>query len=124
MHYREVNTQKTTEDEDNIFSILDDEYARKILKATSLKPMTAKELSEGYDMSRATVSRRVNTLVDRGLLTEGTRIDPEGHHASEYEANLNRITVTLADGDFEIRILRLEDPADRFTRLWNEVRNE
>lgn len=75
-------------------------------------------------MSRATVSRRVNRLVDEELLIERTRIDPDGHHASEYEANLDQITINLEDGDFEVRILRREDAADRFTRIWNEMRNE
>lgn len=110
--------------EDEVFAILDDEYARTILTATSLEPMSAKDLSEQYGMSLPTISRRVNTLLDHDLLVERTQLDPDGHHYSEYEARLDRITVKLLDGALEVEVTVQEDPADRFTRIWREIRND
>lgn len=110
--------------DEELFAILDDEYARAILTATNLEPMSANALSEACDMSLPTVSRRVNTLMNHDLLTERTHIDPDGHHYSEYEARLDRVNITLIEDRFDVRVTLREDAADRFTRIWREMRNE
>ncbi|MFC7027602.1 ArsR/SmtB family transcription factor [Halomicroarcula sp. GCM10025324] len=108
-----------------VFSVLDDEYSRAILEATRRGPKSGKELSEECEMSRATVSRRVNDLLDRGFIVERTHVDPEGHHYSEYEAVLDRVDVTLdANTGFDVRVEVEEDAADRFARIWKEMRND
>lgn len=109
-------------DPSDVFEILDDEYSRAILEATRQGPKSGKELSEECEMSRATVSRRVNDLVERGLLVEQTHIDPEGHHYSTYEAVLDRIEVRLGEDGFEVRVRRREDAPDRLARMWKEIR--
>ena len=107
-----------------MFAILDDEYARAILEATYRRRLSAKAISEECDMSISTVSRRVNRLRDLGLLVEQTHLDPDGHHYSEYEARLDRLTVELGDDGFAVRVGLHEDPADRFTRIWDTMRND
>jgi len=108
-----------------VFSVLDDEYSRAILEATRRGPKSGKELSEACEMSRATVSRRVNDLLDRGFLAEQTHVDPDGHHYSEYEAVLDRVDVRLKpETGFDIRVEVEEDAVDRFARIWTEMRND
>jgi len=108
-----------------VFSVLDDEYSRAILEATRRGPKSGKELSEECEMSRATVSRRVNDLLDCGFLAERTHIDSDGHHYSEYEAVLDRVDVRLeTETGFDIRVEVEEDAADRFARIWTEMRND
>ncbi|QKG94498.1 ArsR family transcriptional regulator [Halorubrum sp. Atlit-8R] len=107
-----------------ILEILDDDYARAILESTRRKHLSAKELSEECDMSVSTVSRRVNTLLEYDLLIERTHVDPDGHHYSEYEAQLDRVEVQLLESGFDVRIELREDAPDRFARLWNTMRNE
>lgn len=107
-----------------IFEILDDEYARAILEATRREPLSARALSEECGMSVSTVSRRVSTLLEHDLLVERTHLDPDGHHYSEYEARLDRVDVELLESGFEVRVDLREDAADRFTRIWNTMRNE
>lgn len=107
-----------------VFAILDDDYARAILEATRRRRLSAKALSEEHDMSLATVSRRVNRLLEQDLIVERTHIDPDGHHYSEYEARLDRVVVQLIETGFDVRIELREDPADRFTRLWDTMRND
>ncbi|WP_254538780.1 ArsR/SmtB family transcription factor [Halomarina litorea] len=107
-----------------ILEILDDDYARAILEATRRKQMSAKELSEVCEMSVSTVSRRVNTLLEYDLLIERTHIDPNGHHYSEYEAQLDRIDVRLLETGFDVRIELREDAPDRLARLWDTMRRE
>lgn len=111
-------------DGSSIFAILDDDYARTILEATHQKQLSAKELSEEYDMSISTVSRRVNTLVEQDLLVERTHVDSDGHHYSEFEAKLDRVEIQLLETGFDVRIDLREDAADRFTRIWDEMRND
>lgn len=107
-----------------VFAVLDDEYSRAILEAARREPMSGKELSEECDMSRATVSRRVNELVDDGFLIERTRVDLGGHHESEYEAVLDTVIVRLLEEGFDVTIELREDAVDRLTTIWKEMRKE
>lgn len=108
--------------ETEILAVLDDDYARSMLEATCRQRLSAKAISEECDMSVSTVSRRVNQLLDQNLLFERTHIDPDGHHFSEYEARLDRVDVRLLESGFDVRIELREDAADRFTRIWDEMR--
>lgn len=109
---------------EEVFAVLDDEYSRAILEATRREPMSGKELSEECDMSRATVSRRVNELVEDGFLVERTRVDIGGHHESEYEAVLDTILIRLLEQGFDVAIELREDAVDRLTTIWRELREE
>ena len=103
-----------------VFALLDDEYARAILTATSIQPMSAKTLSEDCEASLPTVYRRTERLVACDLLSEATRLADDGHHYTVYEARLDRLTVDLADGDLHLSVEErpADDMADRFTDLW------
>ena len=109
-------------DLETVAGLLDDEYARAILTATSRTPMSAKRLSEQCGASKPTIYRRIERLEEVGLLVERTRPDPDGHHYSVYAANLRRLTVELVDGEFHLRVERRdEDAADRLTSMWEEL---
>lgn len=102
-----------------IFALLDDAYARAILTRTSVEPMSAKTLSDRIGASLPTIYRRAERLVEAGLLDERTQIGEGGHHYSVFEARLDLLTVDLDDGDLAVTVdTRPEDPADRFTNLW------
>lgn len=56
-------------------------------------------------MSRPTAFRRLNTLVDLGLLETDQRIDAEeGHHYKEYRPVSDSFVVTIDDGGIEVVI--------------------
>jgi predicted transcriptional regulator len=113
------------DDETALFDLLADEYARTILVATSREAMSAKTLSERYEMSLPTVYRRVERLETFDFLVERTVIDPSGgHHHSVYEANLEHVGVMLTDDDLDVQIRLREDAADRLTRMWKTMRGE
>lgn len=107
-----------------LFALLDDEYARTILTKTSERPMSAKALSEACDASLPTVYRRLDRLTDCGLVAERTEFGDEGRHYSVYGARLERVSIEVEDGELRVSIVapELEDPADRFTRMWEGVR--
>lgn len=112
-------------DSETVLDLLGDEYARTILRATDGASKSAADLHENHDLSRPTISRRVNRLVEQRLLRERTQIDPEGgHHFHVYEAAMDRLVVRLANGEFDVRLELRGDAADRFTRLWEQMRAE
>jgi predicted transcriptional regulator len=102
-----------------VVGLLDDEYARAILTATSEEAMSVTELSDACDVSMSTAYRRVEQLSDVGLLVERTRPRPDGHHDEVYIANLDSVEISLRDGELEIDLdRRSTDMADQLTRLW------
>ncbi|SEH63188.1 Helix-turn-helix domain-containing protein [Halopenitus malekzadehii] len=107
------------EDEDAVLAVLDDEYARAILAHLTIEPMSVDELCTACEMSDATAYRRLNRLQDADLVTEQQELDPDGHHYKRYAATVEAVTVTFADGDYEVAVTRsATDPADRFTDLF------
>jgi DNA-binding transcriptional ArsR family regulator len=103
----------------DVLDVLSDEYARAILAETSVQPMSAKELGERCDASLPTIYRRIDRLKECDLLDERTRPRRDGNHYSVYAATLDRFVLELGDGEFSADLDRRdEDPADRFTRLW------
>jgi DNA-binding transcriptional ArsR family regulator len=59
----------------DLFALLDDEYARAILAATSEQATSAPALAEACDASHPTIYRRIDRLKDQNLLAE--RTEPE-----------------------------------------------
>lgn len=112
-------------DDAELLALLEDAYAREILTATSAQPMSAEQLTQHCDASDSTIYRRVDRLKDHDLLDEQTQFDPDGHHYSVYVSRLESVTVTFEDGECRIELerrhLAAEDPADRFTRMWQDL---
>lgn len=109
-----------------VVGLLDDEYARSVLTATSTEPMSATEIAAECEASVSTVYRRAERLREAGLVTERDRMRSDGHHDTVYLATLDRLSISLGDGTLDLEIQcttpdREEDPADRLTRLWEEL---
>ena len=100
---------------DAVTQLLGDDCARTILRHTVSEPMTAAQLTERCDASRATVYRRLDDLVERELLVEATTPDLDGHHRTAYAANLDRFVVDLDEDGFELTVRKRDRAADRFT---------
>ncbi|WP_267643960.1 ArsR/SmtB family transcription factor [Haloarchaeobius amylolyticus] len=106
-----------------VLRLLDDEYARAILTVTSREPMSAKELATAIDASPPTVYRRVEDLQAAGLLAEELQYESSGHHYRIYRAVVDRVSISFADGEYDVRIDTTEETtADRFTRLYEGLR--
>jgi predicted transcriptional regulator len=113
-----------------VLDLLSDDYARAILAATSVEPMSAKSLSERCDASLPTVYRRIEQLQEYDLIEEQTRLDLDGSHHKVYAATLSEFSLELEEGTYAAEIEREAsplapeeetDPADRFTRMWEEL---
>ncbi|WP_327050876.1 helix-turn-helix domain-containing protein [Halomicrococcus gelatinilyticus] len=107
-----------SDDVAELLELLDDEYARTILVETHEEPMAADALADACDASPSTVYRRIERLKDQRLLEAEQRLDPDGHHHEVYSACLQRATVEVTTDGFQLEVDRTEDPADRFTKLY------
>lgn len=100
---------------DDITQLLEDDCVQTILEQTLDEPMSAAELTDRCPASRATVYRRLDDLADRGLVTERTAPDADGHHRTVYAAALDRVVIDLTDDGFEVTVSKRGRAADRFT---------
>ena len=111
-------------DEEEVLALLDDEYARAILTATSAEPMSAQSLSERCDASVTTIYRRLDRLQDCDLIEEQLQPQPDGNHYKMFASRLESFSVSFEDGERRVDIERTEteeDVADRFTRMWQDL---
>lgn len=102
-------------DPETLMAVLGDEYARAILAAASREPRSVRAMSEEIGASKATVYRRVDTLLDHGFLVEYTQTNSTGAHYTVYEANLSQVRLGLADGRYEVSIRTGDDLPDGLT---------
>lgn len=112
--------------EEELLALLEDEYARAILTATSEEPMSANELSERCNASVTTIYRRIDRLLACELLEERLQPQPDGNHYRVYAATLSRFAIEFEGGERRLALERRdapyeEDAADRFTRMWREL---
>lgn len=97
---------------EDIGALFEDEYARAILRHTSAEPLAARELMDRCAASKATVYRRLNRLQEYDLLESRLEHDPDGHHHRVFAAALDEVTITVADGNFELSLVRSSDSKD------------
>lgn len=107
----------------DIATLLEDETVRTILTETSTEPMSATTLSERCGVSEPTIYRRLDDLREHDLIEERTEPDLHGgHHTKVYTPRLERVTITLADGQLESQVERRQETmADRFTELVEQI---
>ncbi|MFC4541359.1 ArsR/SmtB family transcription factor [Halosolutus amylolyticus] len=113
-----------TSNPSEVFQVLADDYARRILVAADREPMTAKDLSDACDASLATVYRRVSMLQEHDLVEERRSIGPDGSHRSEFETVLEGLHLDLSEGELTLAMETRDELADNFTSLWDDIRGE
>lgn len=99
---------------EELLDLLGDGVVRQILLLTSDTPMSADALANELDVSRPTVYRRVNSLVEYAFLRKNLETDPDGHHYRTFELALNEITFGIDDGDLKITVEVDEHLVDKF----------
>jgi DNA-binding Lrp family transcriptional regulator len=82
---------------------LGDDVSRSILACCAAAARSVGELAEQCDVSEATIYRRLNRLLDAGLLDEDTRIDATAvSGGKEYTTAVERVEVTLGDDGVDV----------------------
>jgi predicted transcriptional regulator len=108
-------------DPDDIFDLLASEDVRRILVATSVQPMSAKELATICDRSLATIYRRVEAMEEYDLLSEEITRDSDGTQYNQYRSDLNEITISVNEGDLTVNIDLEKDTVDQFAELIEDL---
>lgn len=108
-------------DPDDIFDVLASEDVRRILVATSVRPMSAKELADICDRSLATIYRRVRAMQEYNLLSEELTRDPDGTQYNEYRSDLNEIRIKVGEGSLDVDVDIERDTVDQFAELIDDL---
>ena len=105
-----------------ILTALSDDYSRQILTATVHEPLSVLELSRNYGMPITTVYRRIQELVEAGLIAavkSGRTTD--GKWYDLYRSLVRRVDVTFDGVDVRIDAKLNDRVSDRFTRMWTST---
>lgn len=113
-----MSSQSAVED---VASVLEDPCSRCILVQARDGYTSVPVLAEACDVSEATVYRRLEPMREHDLVLERTVPDEDGHHYTTYRTNLDHVTFELGENGFTIEVSRRDSPADRFTRLIEEM---
>ncbi|WP_079978608.1 winged helix-turn-helix domain-containing protein [Halolamina sediminis] len=93
----------------DLLAVLDDPDCRAVLEVTGEQPLSATEIVERCDIPSSTAYRKIERLVDAGLLREGVRIRSSGKHASEYRRSVDHVELSIGDGGTEVRVVERDE---------------
>lgn len=108
-------------DPGSVFEVLASDECRQILAAASVRSVSAQELEQLCDVSLPTIYRRVNVLLEYDFLSEEQVIDPDGGQYKQYSTDLEKIQVTVAEGQFDVNIQIKKDTVDKFGELFRDL---
>ncbi|MFB6169387.1 MAG: helix-turn-helix domain-containing protein [Haloferacaceae archaeon] len=95
-------------DAQSVLDVLHDEGCRAILRATGERALSAGEVAETCDLAQSTAYRKLDRLVEAGVVEERTRVRRSGTHASEYVRAVDEVTVSLDDDGVRVRLSERE----------------
>ena len=89
--------------------LLGDECCRKILEKIKDEPKSVKQLDEECSgVSMPTVYRRINKLLEYGLVKESPTVDLSGSHYKTYKLNLKSVNISVGEDEIKVDLF-LED---------------
>lgn len=93
-------------------------YSAEILTAMT-EPRSARELSERLDIPIATSYRRIDELLDAGLLTLDDRVHSAGGRQTKvYRRDVDGIKIEFAEDDVEVSLEDRQSGKTKRTESW------
>lgn len=78
-----------------LFRTLRRKHAMTVLRAAA-EPVTIRQLTDEYGVPRTTCYKRLNELMEAGLLTaHGTRLSPTGNHKETYLRRVDHLEISF-----------------------------
>lgn len=88
----------------NVFAALDDEQSMEIINMLQNRSLTAKELNEEVSVPMSSLYRKLDVLVNAGLLETNIEIRPAGKNANKYSVAMESITIDLTGNSVELGV--------------------
>lgn len=108
-------------DIETLGGVLEDAVSRSILVHARTESLSASVLADRCDVSTVTIYRRLETLREHDLVLASTVPERDGNHYKVYRTNIRHLTISLTEEGFELEIEHNDTPADRFTRLIEDM---
>lgn len=96
---------------DRLLETVTDRDSRAIIRETRSEALTAKELSKRCDIAISTAYRKIDRLVDVGILEERIRFTSKTRHTHEYVHDIDGIELDLSTTG--ISVVVTEEIADQ-----------
>ena len=107
-------------DDDEILSILGDEYSRKILSILSKNEMSAQEISNNLGIPNSTTYRKIKNLENLGLVKKTKVIRTlEGLDESYYKSLVSGIDIKFKGGEITCKTEKFTMD-QKIQRLWEK----
>lgn len=104
-----------------ILAAIADEYSRRILRATMEAPVSASEITRRYEIPVTTVYRRIEELIEAGLIASvKSGRTKEGKWFDVYRSLVRRIDMHF-EGDLHIELTVNEEVAYKFWRMQGAI---
>lgn len=104
-----------------VLNAFGDPHCRNILVASIDSPISAATLADHLDISPPTVYKRLNQLLELGLLREYQRVGDDGTHFRVFEASLQRVEIEVDNAGYTVEVEHRRDLDDRFEGFWTEL---
>lgn len=108
-------------DEELLFGLLANKNSRAILSLTSIKEISAIQLSLELDIPLATVYRKLKLLESVGVIRHvKTIINLQGNEEKFYRCAITEVTLHVNDGKLSL-VLKKEDLTNSIIRMWTRL---
>jgi len=105
---------------DEILSILGDEYSRKILSILAKNELNAQEMSDRLGIPTSTTYRKIKNLENLGLVKKTKVVRTlEGLDESYYKSLVSGIDIKFKDGEISCNIEKFTMD-EKIQRLWEK----
>lgn len=101
----------SADDVEDLVELLTDGYTRRILRTIGDQELSAREIVERCDMSRATVYRRLNELKEHDMVASHIAFHPDGHHRKVFAVTLETVAFEMMEDAPVVRI-EVDDDGD------------
>lgn len=111
-------------DTKELITTLGEKHVIPILEATMEEAVSARTIIEDHDVPRTTFYRRIDRLLELGLVEEHGEVALDGSHHTTYRCNIEEIRIRVVDGELETEIERRISATDRWIGAWSDLKGD
>lgn len=101
--HRNSSTSDET-DNDSLLTLITDDNCRDIIRETRYEALTANELAQRCDIGLSTTYRKIDSMVEAGILEERIRLTSERRQINEYSHEIDEIELSVTEAGISVAI--------------------